>query len=158
MSLLQYQCFRQRISRILFVSLYFSTLAFAAEPKKKDPLPEITTETKIQPKLPTLKEVMNIAQVHFSGLKHYQSGDLITRNKTKPIFSQPQKAGWTVKSEKIILSRLHSETDFLAAQLRTDKGRKFPGCQAVMIAWTVSRRCLTENGESRNSSILPAVI
>jgi len=125
MSFYRTQSFSLCFSGILFLSLSFSNPAFSAEPKEKTPLPEITPETKTQPKLPTLKEVMNITQVYFAGLKHYQTGDLLTRNQMKPLFRQLQKAGWTVKSEKKILSRLHSETDFLAAQLKTAKGIKF---------------------------------
>lgn len=111
------------LSRILLLSVALSTPAFSKEPKKPDALPEITAKTKT--KKPTLKEVMKITQMYFSDLKHYQSGDLITRNKMKPLFRQLQKAGWAMKSEKAILSRLHSDSDFLSTQLRTPKGVKF---------------------------------
>ena len=125
MSFLRNQFLSLCFSGILFASLFICISALSAEPKETAPLPEITPKTKTQLKLPTLKEVMNITQVYFTGLKHYQTGDMITRNQMKPLFSQLQKAGWTVKSEKRILSRLHSETDFLAAQLKTGKGIKF---------------------------------
>ena len=113
------------ISGLLFVSLCFSSTELSAEPEKSVPEPEIIPGSKTQPKLPTLKEVLIITQEYFGGLKYYQSGDLITRNKMKPVFRQLQKAGWSVKSEKMILSRLHSETGFLATQLHTPKGIKF---------------------------------
>ncbi|MCH9656247.1 MAG: hypothetical protein K0U86_22060 [Planctomycetes bacterium] len=117
--------FTQSFSGILSITLFFSSQVYSAEPKEGASLPEIIPETKTQPKLPSLGEVLKITQEYFQGFKQYQPGDLITRNQMKPLFRQLQKAGWSVKSEPKILSRLHSESDFLAAQLKTAKGIKF---------------------------------
>lgn len=125
MSFFHRQYFSACFSGLLFVSLCCSTTELPAEPKESAPLPEIIPGSKTQPPLPTLKAALQITQEYFAGLKQYQSGDLITRNKMKPVFRELQKAGWRVKSEKMILSRLHSETGFLAAQLYTPKGIKF---------------------------------
>ncbi|MFK7776573.1 MAG: hypothetical protein QM501_00450 [Gimesia sp.] len=114
-------CFRG----LLFVILCSSTTGLSAAPKKSAPLPEVIPGSKIPSKLPPLKEVLQITQEYFAGLKHYQPGDLITRKKMMPVFRQLQQAGWSVKSEKMILSRLHSDTGFLATQLHTPKGIKF---------------------------------
>ncbi len=115
----------QFFSGILLGSLILTTSAFAADPKAKTQLPEIIPGTQAPAKLPSLGEVTRIIQEQFIGLKHYQSGDLITRSEVKPIFTQLQKAGWAVKKEKEILNRVHADNDFLATQLRTAKGIKF---------------------------------
>ncbi len=112
-------------SAILFLSLIWAIPVISAEPKEAAPLPEITPETDAPPKLPTLEEVLEITQEYFAGLQNYEPGDMLTRNQVKPLFRQFQKAGWTAKAEKNILSRVHAETDFLAAQLKTAKGIKF---------------------------------
>tara|TARA_R110002095_G_scaffold172230_1_gene149628 strand:- start:566 stop:1219 length:654 start_codon:yes stop_codon:yes gene_type:complete len=113
------------LTGILFVSLIGATTVLAADPKESAPLPEITPETETPPPLPTLEAVLTITQEFFTGLRNYEPGDMLTRNQVKPVFRQLQKAGWTVKAENNILKRVHAETDFLAAQLKTGKGIKF---------------------------------
>jgi len=115
----------QFFSVLLFASLVLATPVFAADRKESARLPEIIPETEATPELPSLEESLKLTQEYFTGLKHYQSGDLITRTEIKPVFRQLQKAGWTVKAEKNILKRVHAKTDFLAAQLKTAKGITF---------------------------------
>lgn len=122
---LNQQCSGQRYSAILFVLLILTTPVFAAEPKEKAALPEIVPETPDSKEIPPLEEVLTITQNYFTGRKNYKSGDFLTRNQIKPLFSQLQKAGWTVKAEKNILKRIHAETDYLSRQLSTPKGIKF---------------------------------
>lgn len=115
----------QFFSRILLASLIIITPAFAADPKEETELPEIIPESATSSSIPPLGEVLKILEGYFSRLADFEPGDLITRNQIKPVFRQLQKAGWDVKEEKVLLSRVHAETDFLAAQLRTAKGIKF---------------------------------
>lgn len=114
-----------QITSILTVLLSLPVLQ-AAEPEQPAARPQLVPQTDMPPpKLPELSEVMNIARTFFDSWKGYQSGDLLTSNKVKPLFRELQQAGWKVKAEKNILKRMHSQTDFLAAQLSTPKGIKF---------------------------------
>ena len=123
MSIISKYCF----SGLLILNLFQVSFLQAADPKKTaSPLPEIIPETAMPaPKLPELTEVMNITREYFAQWKGYEPGDLLTRNKVKPLFRDLQKAGWKVKEEPQLLKRMHSDSGFLASQLHTPKGIRF---------------------------------
>lgn len=98
----------------------------AKDPQKSSPLPAVVPNNGMpDKKLPELSEVMTIAREYFTSQKGYESDDLLTNNRVKPLFRELQQAGWKVKTEKNILKRMHSASDFLAAQLSTPKGIRF---------------------------------
>ncbi len=75
--------------------------------------------------LPTFKEVSRVVGRHFATLSGHKASDLITRKDVAPIFSRLREIGWVVEDRKEILSRVPAADDFIAKQLRTNKGLRF---------------------------------
>ncbi|QGQ23018.1 hypothetical protein F1728_10205 [Gimesia benthica] len=117
---------RSYLTALILAGLCIPPTLQAADPPKGTALPEVIPDDAMPPKkLPKLSEVMSIAREYFTNRKGYESGDLLTSNDVKPLFRELQQAGWKVKAEKVILSRMHTNSDFLASQLSTPKGVKF---------------------------------
>lgn len=70
-------------------------------------------------------DVQQIVARHFAATQGYQPGDLITRQQVAQLFNQLSIYGWKVADQKAILGQVVSESDFLAKQMQTDRGRQF---------------------------------
>jgi len=76
-------------------------------------------------KLPTLNEVLTIAQRRFATLPDYRPGDLISRSQVQPIFEDLKGAGWIVRDQAQILALVPSDDEWFVRQLRSASGRTF---------------------------------
>ncbi|MCG8584499.1 MAG: hypothetical protein MI757_07300 [Pirellulales bacterium] len=70
-------------------------------------------------------EVQQIVARHFSAIKGYQPGDLITRGQVADLFKQLELYGWKVADKNAILGQVLAESEFVARSLRTDQGKQF---------------------------------
>lgn len=55
----------------------------------------------------------------------YQPGDLLSRAKVQPVFTQLAKIGLTIHNQQKILASIPAKADFVVRQLQTERGRLF---------------------------------
>ena len=70
-------------------------------------------------------DVKEITRLHFRSEKEYENGDVITQKSVRNLFRRLQKHGWSVPKQQELLQWIVSDSEFLAKQFSTEKGRKF---------------------------------
>ena len=70
-------------------------------------------------------DVQSVAKEHFSKLKNYSSGDLITTDDVKQLLKRLSKKGWDVPKSDELLARLIPSGSYLDQTFSTKKGMKF---------------------------------
>ena len=74
---------------------------------------------------PKFAEVEKAAEKHFSTLKKYRKGDLLSQSDVAPVFDQLEKLGWKVADRAEILKLVPGDRELMVRMLRTDDGRVF---------------------------------
>ena len=74
---------------------------------------------------PKFAEVEKAAEKHFSTLKKYRKGDLLSQSDVAPVFDQLEKLGWKVDDRAEILKLVPGDRELMVRMLRTDDGRVF---------------------------------
>ena len=72
---------------------------------------------------PSWEQVQSEVKAHFGKIKDYRSGDLISQQEVRPIFSELENMGWKVSDETEILSLVLPQDHFLIQQMRTKWGK-----------------------------------
>lgn len=76
---------------------------------------------------PKATELAQPIQQYFASQPGFKAGDVVTRDTTRHLLTQLEKAGWQVKDADQLLEKVLPESDFLVQQLKSDRGRAFLG-------------------------------
>ncbi|HUY88294.1 MAG TPA: hypothetical protein VMV10_06145 [Pirellulales bacterium] len=96
----------------------------APKPGAAKPTPAAKKATPLAP-WPTFAEVQKTAEKHFSTLKKYRKGDLLSQSDVAPVFDQLEKLGWKVADRDEILKQVPGDRELLVRMLRSDDNRVF---------------------------------
>ncbi len=91
------------------------------------PTPSTQTAPASVTRKPSAAELAQPIQQYFSAQPGFKAGDLVTRDVTRQLLTQLEKAGWQVKDADQLLEKVLPENDFLVQQLKSDRGRSFLG-------------------------------
>ena len=76
-------------------------------------------------KIRNFKDVKAITIAHFSDIKGFEEGDLITQDMTIRLFQRLERFGWRVSDAREIVESTLASGDFLVKTFKTAKGRSF---------------------------------
>ncbi|MDA1050010.1 MAG: hypothetical protein O3C40_05965 [Planctomycetota bacterium] len=76
---------------------------------------------------PSLAEIQAVVDQHFAENPQLRTGDIISQNEVRPLFSKFEASGWKVEDRDEILKKLLSDNDPLLRILRGPDGSKFMG-------------------------------
>ncbi len=99
---------------VLAIAIHFVAVVAVAAPKAAS-----------KPKTLEFTEIQQIVERHFAAIPDYQPGDLITKQAVGGVFRQLDLYGWKVADQKAILGQVVDEGNFVARQLRSNRGKQF---------------------------------
>jgi hypothetical protein len=126
--------------RWLALALAFASQAAGAEPRtifnpnvaaKAPSAKSIEVEspaakkTKKTAAWPAFAAVQKTAEKHFSTLKKYRKGDLLSQGDVEPVFAELEKLGWKVADREQIIKLVPGDRELMVRMLRTEDGRTF---------------------------------
>jgi hypothetical protein len=98
--------------------------AVSAKSVEATPAPA-AKKTKKSTAWPAFSAVQKSAEKHFSTLKKYRKGDLLSQGDVEPVFAELEKLGWKVADREQIVKLVPGDRELMVRMLRTEDGRTF---------------------------------
>ncbi len=87
--------------------------------------PTISLAARKKHKMPSVAKIDALVQDHFSQLKGYRKGDLISRDDVSALMTQLEKKGWRGATKLPLLEEMLPANHLLVREMRTTKGKAF---------------------------------
>jgi hypothetical protein len=100
-------------------------LAFCGDLIAKTPTSKDKKDKADSKKFPSFETVTSTVQKQLATNRSYRPGDLITTSAADSLFRKLEKINWKVADRRDILKLVLADSDWMARQFSTDRGREF---------------------------------